>query len=149
MRKIGGISLIVTLLLLAFMPSCGKKGGTTSGTSKVIVEQIRPVSEALLPLLDSYTSGVITEGEPIVVRFKDPAVLKVQSGEKIPAKAFNFTPELKGKAVWLDENTVAFQYDKIDETKQYVCDFKISEFIDLPNAEPLQFDHLPSGAYCC
>ena len=130
--------MIATLLLLAFMPSCGKNGTSTT-TPKVFVEQIRPVSEALLPLLDSYTSGVITEGEPIVVRFKDPAMLKVSSGEAVPAKAFSFKPELKGKAVWLDENTVAFQYDKIDDTKQYVCDFKISEFIDLPNAEPLQF----------
>lgn len=138
-RKIGGISLIAMLLLLAFMPSCGKKGTTSTTTPKVIVEQIKPVSEALLPLLDSYTSGVISEGEPIVVRFKDPAVLKVTNGEAVPAKAFSFKPELKGKAVWLDENTVAFQYDKIDDTKQYVCDFKISEFIDLPNDEPLQF----------
>ena len=136
--KFSGISLIVGLLLLAFMPSCGKKG-TSTGTTKVIVEQIKPVSEALLPLLDSYTSGVISEGEPIVVRFKDPQTLKVKSGEAIPAKAFSFEPELKGKAVWLDDSTIAFQYDTIDETKQYVCNFKISEFVDVPNAEPLQF----------
>ena len=138
LRRIGSISLIIGVLLLAFMPSCGKKG-TTSKTPNVIVEQIRPVSDALLPLLDSYTSGVISQGEPIVVRFKDPAILKVKSGEAIPAKAFSFEPSLKGKAVWLDENTVAFQYDKIDETKQYVCNFKISEFIDLPESETLQF----------
>lgn len=136
--RFSGISLIIGLLLLAFMPSCGKKG-TPSNTPSVIVEQIRPVSEALLPLLDSYTSGVISEGEPIVVRFKDPAILKVKSGEAIPAKAFSFEPSLKGKAVWLDESTVAFQYDNIDETKQYVCNFKISEFVDVPATETLQF----------
>jgi hypothetical protein len=139
LRKISGISLIFTLLLLVFLSSCGKKETATVSTPRVIVEQITPVSEALLPLLDSYTSGVISEGEPIVVRFKDPQALKVKSGESIPAKAFSFKPELKGKAVWLDENTVAFQYDKIDNSQQYVCNFKISEFIDLPNAEPLQF----------
>ena len=139
MRRISGISLIFCALLLAFMPSCGKKGGTATTSSKVIVEQIKPVSEALLPLLDSYTSGVITEGEPIVVRFKDPQMLKVKSGESIPSKAFSFKPELKGKAVWLDENTIAYEYDKIDETQQYVCDFKISEFVDVPVKEPLQF----------
>ena len=136
MKKIGGISLIATLLLLAIMPSCGKKG---TDAPQTIIEQIRPVSEALLPLLDSYTSGVISEGEPIVVRFKDPQALKVKSGEAIPSKAFSFTPELKGKAVWLDDNTIAFQYDKIDETKQYVCNFKISEFVDVAVKEPLQF----------
>ena len=139
MRKISGISLIVCALLLGFLSGCGKKETSTTTTSRVIVEQIKPVSEALLPLLDSYTSGVITEGEPIVVRFKDPQMLKVKSGEAIPAKAFSFKPELKGKAVWLDENTIAFQYEKIDETKQYVCDFGISEFVDVAANEPLQF----------
>ena len=133
--------LIVMLLLLAVMHGCGKKNTQTASStnSKVIVERIAPLSEVLLPLLDSYTSGVISEGEPIVVRFKDPQMLKVKSGESIPSKAFSFKPELKGKAVWLDENTVAFQYDKIDETKQYVCDFKISEFVDVAVKEPLQF----------
>ena len=138
MKRFSGISLIIGVLLLALMPSCGKKGTSTT-SPKVIVEQIRPVSDALLPLLDSYTSGVISQGEPIVVRFKDPAMLKVTSGETVPAKAFSFEPSLKGKAVWLDETTVAFQYDKIDETKQYVCNFNISEFVDVPATETLQF----------
>jgi len=139
-KKTSSISLVFTLLLLGFLSSCGKKETTTVSTPQVIVEQIKPVGEALLPLLDSYTSGVISEGEPIVVRFKDPQTLKVKNGEAIPSKAFSFTPELKGKAVWLDDNTVSFQYDNIDDTQQYVCNFKISEFLDVPDSGPLQFD---------
>ena len=135
-RRISCISLVVGALLLGFMSGCGKK---PSQGPTVIVEQIKPMNEALLPLLDSYTSGVITEGEPIVVRFKDPQVLKVQQGEALPSKLFSFTPELKGKAVWMDENTVAFQYDKIDNSKQYVCHFKVSELLDMGATEPLEF----------
>jgi len=135
-RRIGGISLIIGALLLGFLSGCGKK--TTQGPA-VIVEQIKPMNEALLPLLDSYTSGVISEGEPIVVRFKDPQTLKVKQGEALPSKLFSFTPELKGKAVWMDENTVAFQYDKIDNSKQYVCHFKVSEMLDMADAEPIEF----------
>ena len=135
-RTLCSISLIVGALLLGFLSGCGKK--STQGPA-IIVEQIKPMNEALLPLLDSYTSGVITEGEPIVVRFKDPQVLKVHQGETLPSKLFSFTPELKGKAVWMDENTVAFQYDKIDNSKQYVCHFKVSDLLDMAATEPLEF----------
>ena len=115
LKKISGIGLVVGALLLAFMPSCGKKG--TGGQNTTFVERIQPINEALLPLLDSYTSGVVAAGEPVVVRFKDPATMKVKFGETIPAKAFEFTPALKGKAVWIDENTVGFKYDNIDKEK--------------------------------
>ena len=127
MKKISGICLIVSMLLLVFLSGCDNNKST--GSTK-IVEHFCPVSETLLPLLDSYTSGVITEGEPIVVRFKYPETLKIKQGETLPAKLFSFTPELKGKAVWLDENTVAYKYDKIDNKKQYSCNFKVAE---LPN----------------
>ena len=145
MKKIGGMSLVITAMLLALLPSCGKNDGpssTTSSTKKVsgvIVEQLNPVSDALLPLLDNFTSGPIAEGEPIVVRFKDPSSLKVHFGEPIPAKVFGFKPALKGNAVWMDESTIAFQYDNIDLAQQYTCDFKIADFVDVPSDQTLQF----------
>ena len=113
MKKIGSIGLVVAMLLLCFLPSCGKKG--TDGQNASFIERIQPINEALLPLLDSYTSGVVAAGEPIVVRFKNPETMKVKFGETIPAKAFQFTPALKGSAYWVDENTVGFQYDNIDK----------------------------------
>ena len=144
MKKNSGISLIVMVLLLGFLSACGKKEGQPSQTSqsaksKVIVEQLTPLNETLLPLLDGFTSGPIAEGEPIVVRFKDPASLKLQQGESIPPKAFGFKPTLKGKAIWLDESTVAYEYESIDQNQQYTCDFNISEFVDVPSNQTLQF----------
>ena len=135
MKRINYLSLIVGIMLLAFLSGCDKNKQSNSR----IIEKIRPVSETLLPLLDSYTSGVITEGEPVVVRFKYPNTLKVKQGETLPAKLFSFTPELKGKAVWLDETTMAFEYDKIDNTKQYVCRFKVAEMLDVAATETLEF----------
>ena len=135
LKRMGGISLVMGLLLLALLPSCNKKG---SG-SDVFVERIMPVNEALLPYLDSYTSGVIAAGEPIVVRFSNPEDLKVQYGENISAKAFDFKPALKGKAVWIDENTVGFQYDDIDKEQNYVCRFRMSDFVDVAPEQVLEF----------
>ena len=138
MKKIGSIGLIVGALLLSLLPACGKKG-TTGGTSKTFVERIQPISQDLLPFLDSYTSGVLAAGEPIVVRFSNPEMLKVKFGEGISANAFNFTPALKGKAVWIDENTVGFQYDNIDKNQNYVCKFKMSDFLDVASDQTLEF----------
>ncbi len=137
-NKINGISVIICMLALVFLTGCDRSGERTSGSSSKIVEQLTPVSEALLPLLDSYTSGVITVGEPIVVRFKESQALKIRQGEDLPAKLFSFTPELKGRTLWLDENTVAFEYDKIDKKKQYMCSFNISDMVNVA-ADVLKF----------
>jgi len=126
-------NLIISMLLLVFLSGCDNHG------SNKIVEQVCPVSETLLPMLDSYTSGVINEGESVVVRFKYPEALKVTYGEALPADLFSFKPELKGKATWLDPATVAFKYDKIDKTKQYTCRFKVSEMLDVAISECLEF----------
>lgn len=140
MKRISSISLIVGALLLSLLPSCGKKGTTTTGgSSKTFVERIQPISQDLLPFLDSYTSGVIAAGEPVVVRFNNPAEMKVKYGEDISAKAFDFMPALKGKAVWIDENTVGFQYDNIDKEQNYVCKFKMSDFVNVAADQTLEF----------
>ena len=89
--------------------------------------------------LDSYTSGVVAAGEPIVVRFKSPETMKVKFGETIPAKAFQFTPALKGKAYWVDENTVGFKYDNIDKEQNYICKFHVSDFVDCGSDQTLEF----------
>ena len=136
MKKIGGIGLLAAMMLLCFLPSCGEKG---TGGQNAFVERIQPINEALLPLLDSYTSGVIAAGEPIVVSFKSPETMTAKYGEPISAKAFQFTPALKGKAYWVDENTVGFQYDNIDKDKNYICKFKVSDFVDCGSEQSLEF----------
>jgi len=137
MRRAGGICLIAAALLLGLAQACVKKAPVAAPA--MIVEQLRPLSEALLPLLDGFTSGAITKGEPIVVRFKSPETMKLKYGEPLPAKAFSFTPALKGKVVWIDETTVGFQYDDIDSYQSYTCDFRISDFVDAGDTQPLQF----------
>ena len=140
MRIFAGGMVLLAMALLLLVPSCGKKNSTTSSsTPSVIVEQLRPLSEALLPLLDGFTSGAIAKGEPIVVRFKGAEAMKVKYGDELPSKAFSFTPSLKGKAVWIDETTIGFQYDDIDPNQNYTCNFRISDFVETNETEPLQF----------
>ena len=139
MRNFVSSVALLALAMLLLVPSCGKKSTVTTSTPSKIIEQLRPLDEALLPLLDGFTSGAIAKGEPIVVRFKNPETMKVKYGEQLPAKAFNFTPSLKGQAVWIDETTVGFQYDNIDQNQNYTCDFRISDFVETNVTDPLQF----------
>ncbi|MCF0200540.1 MAG: hypothetical protein HUK16_04095, partial [Bacteroidales bacterium] len=88
------IMLFAMVLLTGFLSSCGEKNDKT----KRVVEQLKPLPEAILPFLDSYTSGLIAEGEPIKVCFSDVEALKIKQGEPLPAKAFTFKPALKGEA---------------------------------------------------
>ena len=139
MRILAGSMALLAMAMLLLVPSCGDKSTVTTSMPSVIVEQLRPLNEALLPLLDGFTSGAIAKGEPIVVRFKNPETMKVKFGEQLPAKAFDFKPSLKGKAVWIDETTVGFQYDNIDPNQNYVCDFSIADFVEAGDSQPLQF----------
>ena len=136
MKRIGSIGLLAAMMLLCLLPSCGEKG---KGGQNAFIERIQPINEALLPLLDSYTSGVVAAGEPIVVRFKNPETMKVKFGETLSAKAFQFTPNLKGEAYWVDENTVGFKYDNIDKNQNYVCKFRVSDFVDCGSDQMLEF----------
>lgn len=54
MKRIS-ISIIAVMLLLGFLSGCGKK--ENAAAPKSFVERIQPLNEALLPLLDSYTSA--------------------------------------------------------------------------------------------
>ena len=131
------VLILVSVLAIEIMSSCNGKGSKSASTT--IVEHIKPVPEALLPFLDNYTSGVIAPGDPIRVCFKNADDLKLKYGEALPSKLFNFTPSLKGKAIWIDNNTVGFQYDNINDKQQYVCSFKASEFLDVPSDMTLDF----------
>lgn len=126
--------LLVSILTIGFMSSCNDRNG-----GKTVVEHIKPVPDALLPFLNSYTSGVIAPGDPVRVCFNNAEELKLKYGETLPSKLFEFTPSLKGRAVWIDNNTVGFQYDEIDEAKQYVCRFKATELFDVPADMSLDF----------
>ena len=133
------IVTLVSLVMVGFLSSC-QKG---RGRSNAIVEQIAPLPDALLPLLDSYTSGAIVPGDPVTVRFKDGVDLKLKYGDPLPTKIFSFQPALKGKPFWVDENTIGYQYDKLEDGRQYMGVFDISAFCDVPSGMNVQFCFAP------
>ena len=128
--------MIISVLLTLFQYSCKIND---KGRKQAFVEYILPLPEVLLPLIDSYTSGVIGDGDPVMVRFKNADTLRVKYGEELPSKLFTFEPSLKGKAYWIDANTIGFKYGKIDNEKQYSCVFHVGLLTQEPLKEVLEF----------
>lgn len=104
----------------------------------MLIEHIKPVPEAVLPFLSSYTSGAIAEGDPIKVCFSDVQVLKIKQGDPIPAKAFSFQPHLKGTPYWIDERTIGFKYENMGN-RPYFATVRMSDFVEVPSDMTLQF----------
>lgn len=128
--------LVISAMLILTQFSCKTNG---KGQKQTFVEYVHPLPEALLPLIDSYTSGVIGDGDPMMVRFKNADTLKVKYGEELPSKLFSFEPSLKGNAYWIDANTIGFKYNKIDTRKQYSCVFQVGLLTKEPIEDVLEF----------
>ncbi len=135
-QKTTFILVIISALFVISQYSCKTNG---KGKEQTFVEYLHPLPEALLPLIDSYTSGVIGDGDPVMVRFKNTDTLKVKYGEELASKLFTFEPPLKGNAYWIDANTIGFKYSKIDSEKQYSCVFHVGLLTQEPLKEVLEF----------
>ncbi|WP_432326982.1 MG2 domain-containing protein [Mucilaginibacter sp. P25] len=61
-----------------------------------------------------------------------------QQNEEINEDLFNFSPAIKGKAIWTDARTIEFRPDeKLDPGKNYTADFKLSKLIEVSD----HFEH--------
>lgn len=135
----GFTSLIITLLSLAIISGCSERDSSRNVGKDIFIEYIKPVPEELLTVVDGYTSGMIDAKEPIKVKFAESAQMKLKYGEEIPSGTFKFEPSLKGRADWIDDNTVGFFIEKADK-KSYHCIFNASLFADIPQEKKLEFD---------
>ncbi len=122
------LALIVATTLFAvtaaLFTSCGDKG------KSAIVSYIKPVDEALLGVVDSYSAGLISEGEPLKVSFSPSAKLTKAYGEPLPSNLFKIEPSLKGQAYWIDANTIGYEYSGGKCGKQYKATVDLSKIIE-------------------
>ena len=113
----------------AMLSSCGS-GNASKGKSEAIINYIKPVDEALLGIVESYSAGLISDGEPLRVSFNPSAQLSKAYGEPLPTDMFKIEPSLKGKPYWIDEHTIGFGYSGAKCGKQYKASIDLSEIID-------------------
>ncbi len=128
LNKVLPFAAVMTTLLLATVltfTSCGDGKGNSA-----IINHIKPVDEALLGVVDSYSAGLISEGEPLKISFNQSANLTKAYGEPLPSNLFKIEPSLKGKPYWIDEHTIGFEYSGEKCGKQYKATVDLSQIIN-------------------
>jgi alpha-2-macroglobulin len=111
----------VTFLLFNF--SCGQK--------EVSHTELDP---DFSPYLTSYSGGVLSKEDRVIISFADYVVSQGNVGEEISSDRFRFVPAVKAKARWTDRQTIEFFPENNWESgKKYLLEFKIGEFLDMPD----------------
>ncbi|SCW46139.1 alpha-2-macroglobulin [Mucilaginibacter sp. NFR10] len=118
------VTTIALALLIVYLVAHGHK--------KTIVDP------AFSKYIESYTTGVISKQSPIRIRLANDVQVTHQQNEEITEDLFNFSPAIKGKAIWTDARTIEFRPDeKLDPGKNYTADFKLGKLIEVSD----HFEH--------
>lgn len=83
--------------------------------------------------IDAYTSGVISKESPIRIKLANQVQTVHEQNEELKSGTFNFSPNIKGKAYWIDAQTIEFKPDgKLDPDKNYEADFDLGSVAKVP-----------------
>ncbi|GAB2699208.1 MG2 domain-containing protein [Mucilaginibacter koreensis] len=92
------------------------------------------VNPAFSKYIESYTSGVISKGSAIRIKLAGTVQTAHAAHEALDADIFDFSPSLKGKAYWVDAQTIEFRPDgDMKPAEFYEADFDLGKVTDVPN----------------
>lgn len=113
-----------------------------TGVSAEVINEVDE-SVGVVPIcgvVESFTSGVIAEGQPLRVKFFGGLKLKRQYGEVLPSNIFRITPKLAGEAYWIDENTIGYRMkERAQRWKGYNVSVDLNNFVDISGESDLKF----------
>jgi uncharacterized protein YfaS (alpha-2-macroglobulin family) len=120
-------SLLLILLIIYIIANGNKKTTVDPAFSKYI---------------ESYTTGVISKESLIRIRLASQVQITHQQNEQLSDDLFDLSPNVKGKAYWVDTRTIEFRPSaKLDPGKNYTADFNLGQLINLPDKfEHFKFD---------
>ena len=112
---------VLCLLLFAFS-SCNKK------------EKWIEVDPAFSQYIDAYTTGVVSKASPVSIRLASNANTTHTLGEEVKETLFEFSPAVKGKAYWLNANTIEFKPEQwLESDKIYKVNFRLGKVTKVPD----------------
>lgn len=89
------------------------------------------IDPAFAEHIASFTTGIVQSGSHLTIVLNEDAIDSTQIGQEPEARLFDFTPALKGRAVWLDKRTVEFQPEtRMVSGKVYAVKFFLSRLKD-------------------
>ncbi len=92
--------------------------------------------------INAYTSGIISSESTIRILLTNEMEAPVEIGKPIEKTLFDFSPSIKGIAVWIDSRTIEFRPEKpLPNNTHYDAEFNLSSILKVPNEfETFKFD---------
>ncbi|WP_158826666.1 alpha-2-macroglobulin family protein [Mucilaginibacter lacusdianchii] len=88
--------------------------------------------------IESYTAGIISRHSSIRIKLANQVQTSHAKNEPVKDGLFDFSPSIKGKAYWVDAQTIEFKPDQeLEPEKAYDVDFDLDEITDVPS----DFEH--------
>ncbi len=92
------------------------------------------VDPAFSKYIDAYTSGIISRTASIRIQLAADAATTHAAGEEVSQKLFDFSPSVKGKAVWINARTIEFKPEKeLTPDELYEVSFKLGKVTNVPS----------------
>jgi alpha-2-macroglobulin len=103
---------------------------TTSKGKKPVPDFINP---AFGEYISFYTAGVVSSASPIRISLAKAVADSTEIGQEVSANVFDFSPNIKGKTVWLDGRTLEFRpASPMASAQVYEVDFYLSKLLTVP-----------------
>lgn len=84
--------------------------------------------------IDAYTSGVVSKKNTVRIQLAADVATTHMLNEEIKEKLFAFSPEVDGKAYWIDARTIEFKPNAdLAPDKLYEVNFKLGEVAKVPS----------------
>ncbi|MEJ1241304.1 MG2 domain-containing protein [Chryseolinea sp. T2] len=91
------------------------------------------INPAFAEYVSSYTSGVINSGSTIKISFAQDMVDSTSVGSVTSVKLFDFSPSVRGNAIWLDSRTVEYRPEsRLISGQRYEVSFNLAKVRDMP-----------------
>lgn len=91
------------------------------------------VDPAFSAYISAFTSGIISNESSIKIILTSDINTPLEIGKPIEEDLFDFGPDIKGSATWLDTRTIEFKPEqKLTSGQYYKAEFFLSKILDVP-----------------
>ena len=119
--KIRILAAIAVTSLILF--ACGEKSNSP-----------KAIDPAFTNYISAFTGGVISNQASIKIQLTE-SVKNAVANEELAEDVFDFSPNLEGKATWVDDRTIQFQPSELIPSGQiFDVEFELGELVDVPSA---------------
>jgi len=89
--------------------------------------------EAFSGYVESYTTGVISRASTVRIRLAMDVPTLHAANEPVKEELFEFSPEVEGKAYWIDSRTIEFRPDQeFEADREYSASLDLAQIMDVP-----------------